>query len=414
MSAEKIATKVILSDGRTYTIGTTGLNEVVSVKLTAPTSEDWASKVIVVQNITQATSEEYALSGLGECKFTIPMGNVYSIVYPVLSSYKQPINATFTATLASRSVEYTYSTEEVMYEQINISAQVINGDIAELNGKVVSALSDNGNAYAAEFANGKVTLRIPYGEKYKITLPELDGLVHDCTNIQMTAGIPSRFILIHYSEGLLGFFGIDDDGNQYSIEKIEQMVADGEDTSIIHYIGYNDAALAIADRGDGTVGCGVCFAIPFTKKTLAWASKNVEFDITRLPFGGFTGNPSDDNRSSYNTTQIIITGEEMGVLTPAASEFRKNRIIYGGVERQGNLVAPGVIQKMSLNKESLKYLGTLLNVAIPDFSSGLWSTSCQGTASDKVVLAGTELYKNHSAGGSKSAASSNCLCVYDL
>ena len=66
MSAEKIATKVILSDGRTYTIGTTGLNEVVAVKLSAPTSEDWASYKVIVQDITDgANNGEYQLNALG-------------------------------------------------------------------------------------------------------------------------------------------------------------------------------------------------------------------------------------------------------------------------------------------------------------------------------------------------------------
>ena len=150
MSQEKILSKVLIpATGETYTIGTTGINENVALKLSAPTSEDWTSMKVIVQNITQATSEEYILSTLGECKFTIPMGNVYSIIYPVLSNYKQPINSTFTATLASRSVEYVYTTEEIMYEQINISAQVVGGDIAELNGMVVTALSANGSTYAA-------------------------------------------------------------------------------------------------------------------------------------------------------------------------------------------------------------------------------------------------------------------------
>lgn len=320
MEQEKIASRLILADGTTFNIGTVGVVENVAVKLSAPTSEDWVSMKVIVQNITQATSEEYSLSALGECKFAIPMGNVYSIVYPVLSNYKQPINMTFTATLASRFVEYTYSTEEVMYEQINISVQVVNGDTAELNGKVASALSDNGNAYAAEFVNGKVTLRIPYGERYKITLPNLDGYVHDGNNIQTVAGIPSRFITIHYSEMLLGYFGIDDNGNQYPIERIQEMVDNGEDTSIIHYIGYNDTVLAIADRGDGTVGCAVCFPIPYTKITgYAWSNQAVEFDTTRLPFSRAN---LADFRSEYNTDLIITIGQEIGVSTPAATYCR--------------------------------------------------------------------------------------------
>ena len=414
MEQEKIASRLVLADGTTFSIGTTGLNEVVSVKLTAPTSEDWASMKVIVQNITQATSEEYALSALGECKFSIPMGNVYSIVYPVLSNYKQPINATFTATLASRSVEYVYSTEEVLYEQINISAQVINGDIAELNGKVVSALSDNGNAYAAEFANGKVVLRIPYGERYKITLPELDGYVHDGTNIQSTAGIPSRFIYINYSEGLLGFFGIDDKGNQYSIKDVEQMIENGEDTSIIHYIGFNSVMLIKADRGDGTNGCGFLFKIPYNRiKGKAWSISKVLFDTNRLPLDGATGVADEDFRSLYNNKMIIKIGEELNVSTPASIYCDEQSITIGGVTRNGFLPASGAIYIASLNNNSLSRLGSLLSTDVPDLTSGAYITSTQRSKDFIAALVNGGI-QNFNKDGSWWDNKEHILCCFDL
>lgn len=410
MKDEKIATRVVLSDGTTYTIGTTGLNENVSVKLSAPTSEDWASKVIIVQNITQATADEHALSALGECKFTIPMGNVYTIIYPVLSDYKQPINPTFTATLASRSIQYAYSKEEVLYEQINISAQIVGGDVAELNGKAVIALSDNGNAYAAEFVNGKVTLRIPYGEKYKITLPDLDGLIHDGTNIQMVAGIPSRFILIHYSEGLLGFYGMDDDGNQYTYEEAEAMTE--EERSRINYIGFGDPAITNSDRGDGTKGNECFFRIPYTKVSYQWASSNVEFDTTRLPFGGPTGNASDDMRSAYNTNAIIEIGDEIGVETPAADYCHLQEVTMGGIVRKGNFVAPGIIYRMILNQISLNAWGTLLNKTVPVMNAGLWWSSCQETARYAVYFENGRF--SSSTNYSQKVSGHSVLVVFDL
>lgn len=396
MEQEKIASRLILADGTTLYIGTTGLNENVAVKLSAPTSENWASKVIVVQNITQATSEEYALSALGECKFTIPMGNVYSIVYPVLSNYKQPINVTFTATLASRSVEYTYSNEDVMYEQINISAQVVGGDVAELNGKMVSALSDNGNAYAAEFLDGRLMLRIPYGEEYKITLPTLDGYVHDGNNIQMVAGIPSRFILVHYSEGLLGYFGIDNEGTQYTIDDIKAM----PDTSIITYVGYNDSVLATADRGDGTQGCGVMFSVDNNTVSKQWASANIEFDTTRLPFKSNIDLASKDFASSKNTHNIITIGEELDITTPAASYCDSQIATVGGITRKGYLLAFGVLYRMVQNKTQLDELYLALGKTAPAIHSGGWWSSCQYSATGAVSLYnggfGTNLGKTHS------------------
>ena len=410
MEQEKIASRLILADGTTLYIGTTGLNENVAVKLSAPTSENWASKVIVVQNITQATSEEYALSALGECKFTIPMGNVYSIIYPVLSNYKQPINPTFTATLASRSIDYTYSNEEVMYEQINISAQVVGGDVAELNGMVVNALSDNGNAYAAEFSNGRLVLRIPYGEKYKITLPVLDGYVHDGNNIQMTAGIPSRFILIHYSEGLLGFYGMDDDGNQYTYEQAEAMTE--EERSVINYIGFGNPAITNSDRGDGTKGNECFFKIPYVNVSKVWASNEVEFDTTRLPFFGATGYWPNDMRSAYNTNAIIEIGDEMGVETPAADYCHSQEVTVGGITRKGLFTAPGILYRMLLNYTSLAAWGTLLGKTVPTINENMWWSSCQYSATSAVYVNKGNVIANGSS--STKNNSHKLFVVFDL
>lgn len=405
MANEKIASRLILADGSTYSIGTTGLNENVAVKLSAPTSENWASKVIVVQNITQATSEEYALSALGECKFTIPMGNVYSIVYPVLSNYKQPINPTFTATLASRSIDYTYSNEDVMYEQINISAQVVGGDVSELEGKVVSALSDNGNAYAAEFSNGRLVLRIPYGEKYKITLPALDGYIHDGNYIQMTAGIPSRFIYIHYSDGLIGCYGLDDDGNQYTIDDIKAL----EDKSIIVAAAYNDAQLAIADRGDGTTGCGFMWKIGETIAKEQWAVSAVEFDKTRLPFVT-SGAVGFQNCAGARYTQYIIEiGDELSVATPAATNCRNSTITIGGVTRNGFLPAYGQLIRLALNYSAVQALYNALGKTVPTLTSGAWWTSCQGSAQNAVFMYNCGFRNDNSKSNSFSV-----LRVYDL
>lgn len=383
MSAENIATKVILSDGRTYTIGTTGSNEVVSVKLTAPTSENWASMSIIVQNITQSTSEEYALSALGECKFSIPMGNVYSIIYPILSNYKQPINATFTATLASRSVEYAYSAEEVIYEQINISAKVVGAEVSLLDGEIVTIKTDSGLVYAEEFHNGEVVLRVPYGEHYRIYTPNLDGYTKDGLNLQFTAGLPSRFILIHYSDGMFGFFGIDNDGNQYSIEQIESMTE--EQRTVISYIGYNDYQLVSSDRGDGTIGNGFMLRIPADIVTQQWASSNVEFDTNRLPYGGIYNDSKRDYRSAYNTANIIAIGEEIGVETPAATRCNDEIIKVGGIERKGLFIAYGAMYRARLNQSSLTYIGTLLGVDVPDLTKGDFLSSTQSTRG-KVAL----------------------------
>lgn len=389
----KIATQLIDSvTGERYYIGTVGVVENVAVKLSAPTSEDWASYKVIVQDITDgANNGEYQLNALGETKFFIPMGHTYSVTLPTIGDYTIPLIITLTAQLASRIITHEYSMGEVQYEQINISALVSNGDVSILNGKLAVAKAESGNVYAEEFANGKITMRIPYGEKIRLTLPDIEGWWRDGTNIQLTAGLPSRDILIHYSENPVGFFGIDDNGNRYTEEQVQAMVDNGEDTSIIHYIGYNDSALAIADRGDGTTGCGFMFKIPHTNISQAWAASNVEFDDPDteekdLPFEVSLDAAIKDYSSSTNTTKIITIGEKLGVATPAATYCRNQRIVVGGIERSGNLPAFGAIYRVNLNQTKLDILCSLLGKTAPAINSGTLWTSCQNNAMQAVLL----------------------------
>ena len=411
----KIATQLIDSvTGERYYIGTVGAVENVAVKLSAPTSEDWASYKVIVQDITDgANNGEYQLNALGETRFFIPMGHTYSVTLPTIGDYTMPLIITLTAQLASRVITHEYAMDEVQYEQINISALVVNGDVSMLNGKLAVAIADSGNSYVGEFVNGKITMRIPYGEKIRLTLPDIEGWWRDGTNIQFTTGLPSREILIHYSEIPIGFFGIDDDGNRYTEEQIQAMVDNGDDTSIIHYIGYNDATLAIADRGDGTTGCGFMFKIPHTNVSQTWASSNVEFDDPDteekdLPFRSSLDSAAKDCASSTNTTKIIAIGEKLGVATPAASYCRSQRIVVGGIERSGNLPAFGAIYRANLNKAKLDILCSLLGKTAPSIHSGYWWPSCQLNAAYAVTLG------NGGFGHNNKTYSSNVLCCFDL
>ena len=414
MEQEKIASRLILADGTTFNIGTVGVVENVVVKLSAPTSEDWASMKVVVQDITDGTNNgEYQLNALGEAKFFIPMGHIYEITLPIVGEYNQPLPIRLTAQLASRSVEYEYAQGSIYYEQVSVKALVVNGNVSMLDGKVVVALSENGTPYGGEFSNGEVVLHIPYGERCKLSLPDVEGWWRDGINIQFTTGLPSRDILIHYSEIPIGFFGIDDDGNRYTEEQVQAMVDNGEDTSIIHYIGYNDAALAIADRGDGTTGCGFMFKIPHTNVSQAWASSNVEFDDPDteekdLPFRSSLDLAVKDCASSTNTTKIIAIGEKLGIATPAATYCRSQSIVVGGIERSGNLPAFGVIYRASHNRAKLGVLCSLLGKTAPSIHSGSWWTSCQDNATSALTLS------NGGFRGLNKAPSYNVLCCFDL
>ena len=175
-----------------------------------------------------------------------------------------------------------------------------------------------------------------------------------------------------------------DDGNKYTYEEAEAMTE--EERNRINYIGFGDPAITNSDRGDGTKGNECFFRVPFTNIGYSYASSNVEFDKTRLPFGGPTGNSADDMRSAYNTNTIIEIGDEMDVVTPAADYCHSQEVTMGGIVRKGNLAAPGILYRMHFNQTSLSAWGTLLNKAVPDISHNRWISSCQYNVTRVVAL----------------------------
>lgn len=373
MEQEKIASRLILADGTTFNIGTVGAVENVAVKLSAHTSEDWASMKVVVQDITDgANNGEYQLNALGEVKFFIPMGHTYSVMLPIVEGYTQPLIITLTAQLASRVITHEYTMSEVQYEQINISAQVVGGDVVELDGEIVTIKTDSGLTYAETFTNGSTVLRVPYGEHYRIYTPNLDGYTKDGLNLQFNSGIPSRFIRVHYTEGLFGFFGIDDDGNQYSIEQIESMQQ--EERSTINYIGYNDSSYALEDRGDGTLGNG--FIMHKSDYYIIGTTLDKGVFISTLPV--IDKNEAKYNhKSAYNTDAFLRAEAIDGVYSDLAHKSNDKKVTIGGVERRGLWAAPGVFVTVKQNINTLNYILELIGgLFFDDFKSHQSRPAC--------------------------------------
>ena len=117
-----------------------------------------------------------------------------------------------------------------------------------------------------------------------------------------------------------------------------------------------------------------------------WASANVEFDTTRLPFKSSLDLASKDFASSKNTHNIITIGEELDITTPAASYCDSQVATVGGVTRKGYLLAFGVLYRMVQNKTQLDELYLALGKTAPAIHSGNWWSSCQDSATGAVYL----------------------------
>ena len=401
----KIATRIKSAvTGEEYYIGTTGLQENVRVKLTTPQLVDWTQYNITVQNISKSTSATYDIDAQGHCTFKVPMGDIYNIILPIVSDYVQPSDIEHVATLASRVVTYLYSVDS-RTELISVTAHVqsLDGDtVSILEGLPIIATDTLGNNYIGYFtAQGTCnTIEIPYGQTYNLAFPSVGGYTHDHNGEHHTAGLPSREIQVHYQQVGVGVFGIDADGNKYTIDQIIALA----DKSIIIAGGYNDAVLAASPRGDGSYGNGFCWKIgDEIISSKQWSSSDVTFDTTRLPNVGDLGTLKYSGK--HMTDMIIEIGGEISATTPAASTCASKILTINNVDREG--FYPTIEQFKIINTVNITAflaLYTALGLTAPAITSGQLWTSCQ-RGTDAVMSGGGVLGKS---------GSRNVFVCYDL
>lgn len=431
MEQEKIASRLILADGTTFKVGTRGSKEQVALKLTAKTEVKWEMFNISIQDISDGTEQKKQLSADGECNFEIPLGNRYSITLPFLDGYTQPQALVYTASVSSRTIEYNYDNlNEYLTIRIVVRSEDSGHTAAMFNGRDVTCKGSNGINYIGTIQNGQVTILIPFGISYTISMPQFDGLAHNHTNETFIAGLTARNLVYSYIDyNNLHITGLDKDGNVYTIADIQKMTAE-EKTKIIAGV-YNDATLANAPRKDGGVGCGFAFLTTIPNFSASWAQGNVDFSTNNavvadaVETGALTEGcgyynthdkafaVKDGSGESALVMQVGRVLADAGLLnqsnpTPAFQKAFDTKLTIDGVERSGFVPSYGQIYALNSSKNELDLFFAELGKTAPAIHSGRWWTSCQYNATYAASLL------NGGFGSDNKTYGFNVLCCFDL
>lgn len=432
MSEEKIASRVKLSDGSEFYIGTRGSVEKVALKLSAPNTTDWAAFKISVQDLSSLTSQYLDIDENGECTFEIPIGNRYSITLPYIAGYDQPSAITYTATLASRGIDYTYGSKmENLVIRIVVRSELDGNDASMFNGLEVSAVTATNASYKGTIENAQVTIAIPYGTVYTIKMPEFDGLGHNHIGETFTAGTPSRNLVYSYMDyNNISVYGLDADGNAYTVADLQEMGTE-KAAALIVAGAYNNKTLATAPRKDGSIGCGFCWSIASPTVQAAWAQGQVDFGVNNAIVADAIANGVLTEGCGYYSNHALAyavkdgAGEsalvkqvgrvlaDAGSLnqtnpTPAFKAAEDKKLTIAGVERSGFVPAFGQIYALYSAKNELDPFFSALGKTAPSIHSGYWWTSCQRDATHAVDLCYGGFY------GYDKTRSSDVLCCFDL
>lgn len=433
MANEKILSRVKDSvTGEEYTIGVRGNKEQVALKLIAKTEVQWELFNISIQDLSDGTEQIKQLSTDGECNFEIPLGNRYSITLPFVDGYTQPQALVYTASVSIRTIEYNYDNlNEYLTIRIAVRSEDSGHTAAMFNGLEVVCKGANGVNYTGTIQNGQVTILIPFGISYTIAMPQFDGLAHNHTNETFVAGLTARNLVYSYVDyNNLHVYGLDAEGNAYTIADIQEMGVEAAATKIIAG-AYNDATLANAPRKDGGVGCGFAFLTTSPNFNASWVQANIDFGVNNTVVadaitagalvegcGYYTNHNQafaikDGAGESALVMQVGRVLADAGLLnqsnpTPAFQAAFNKKLTIAGVERSGFLPAFGQIYALNSSKNELDLFFAALGKTAPSIHSGVWWTSCQFNATNAVLLGG--------GGFDRYIKAYNCnvLCCFDL
>lgn len=370
----------------------------------------WEDYKVFVYDRASGLSHDYTINEEGVCQFAVEMGHIYEINLPQIGGYVQPETLVFSAASLQNVVTYTYATETNM-ETLRIL--VVNGMTGAANdcldGVTLSVQCTDGTSYSGVTNGAVCAIQIPYGKTYTFTPIVVSGYRLESNPSTYTAGIVQRSINVKYTEVQYGMFGVDAQGNMYTIAQMEAL----GDKTIIKYGFYNDAALNDSMRvNEARNGNGFYWEIGAEKiGDGMWAQGNVQFDTIRLPFYSNLGAWKYAGR--YMTDQIIAIGAELfpdsANPTPAATMCANKSITIGGVSHRGFLPAYDQIHKIATDNRALfQSFYAALGRTTPAIWSGNWWTSCQNDATYAVNLSNGG-FRNHGK-----TSSTQVFCCYDL
>jgi len=399
--SEKIATKIKIGlTGQVYNIGTVGTQEKVSVTLTAGQGTSWTGKSITVQNISASTSETVNIDNNGQCDFSVPIGNMYSITFPIVSGYNQPAAQTITASQATRSINVSYNTLPILYDTLIMTCKLTSktATIASvLGGQTVYVHCSSGEDYATTFSNtGTAQISVPYGKQCTLHLPTIAGFYHDHTTFTYTSGIVSRQLMVNYIEETLGVCAITSDGTYYDLDSLDAALTAGTIQATDVVAGsYNDHDLVNAYRRDGFIGCGFCWNIAGGSISGVWNGANIGIDTSLMPYctsdanGMLTGETTSQACGAYFTNLMVQYAT--GGSTTVATTCQATTLTINGVTRNGFLPAYGQIRRLVIANTDYTRLYTILAnhgriLTKPNITSGGWWTSCQNSATNGMRL----------------------------
>lgn len=322
---------------------------------------------------------KYTTDADGKVSFAIPRGTMYRIAFQELKGCDPLPSLTYTAALRVRDINVEY--KPVSDEKASVIVTVDkaeDGKVSPFPGVALTCAITNGDTITTETdSDGKVTFRVPYNKKYKITAAPKDGYyafrgVYEKDSV---ADVAEHNIYFHFYPTTSGVFILDATGAQYTADEWQATGKTAEEAVLIKLVTQN---LANDNNCFGFSPAALQAGYPNKQ----WCTQNALFN--NIPSDGNNVNDALYYNGLESSKLVREEAEERGLSAPLFTYAYEQTVNLADAQLHGFILALGQMIEANVNKtlvdEVVKMLyGNNAKLFSALFSQNKW-TSTQSLA----------------------------------
>lgn len=348
------------------------------VNITMTTSVAGVSVKGVAVNVflnDASTFTKYTTDADGKVSFTIPRGTMYRIAFQELKGCDPLPSLVYTAALKVRDINVEY--KPISDEKVSVVVTVDkaeDGKVSPFPGVALTCAISGGDTITTETdSEGKVTFRVPYNKKYKITTVQKDGYyafrgVYEKNNV---ADVAEHNLYFHYYPTTSGVFILDATGAQYTADEWQAAGKTTEEAVLIKLVTQNLA------NGKNCFGFSPA-ALQAGYPNKQWCTQNVPFN--NIPLNGNNVNDALYYNGLESSKIVREEAEERGLSVPLFTYAYEQTVNLADAQLHGFILTIGQMAETNINKtlvdEVVKMLyGSNAKLFSALFSQNKWTST---------------------------------------
>lgn len=345
--------------GEVKSINLGDIDEVVTVTITSSVESVKVGGISIAVRYNHGTTPQtFVTDNDGKAIFRVHRGEYYELSVPQYGN-AQPISPVgFTAVLESRDINLSYlpydeeSSEKVV---VTVTKYKADNQAAAYEGIPVSVTYDKKNVEYQSDSKGQVTVYVPYGKEYTVTVENQEGyyVSFNKNTRTYTATVPQRLLDYRMYQFKAGIFVMDDNLNEYYID---EWVATGRDSEEVVALKVADSTLMI-NKGTFMIRTSDLRDMSKLPK-LPWCTQQLLF--TSIASNGNVNSDANYYNGESSTFLIRQEAQERSLSVPAADYAYNQIFCIGGQDLHGFKMSAGQEFIHMANASPIKQILTTL------------------------------------------------------